>query len=161
MYLIKNRHSENSMNAMKLIMCGITFAMTMTVTSAAFAEAPILNPYGQFLEGDGVEVEMAYFAAKNKDGLYDALIKVRGRKAFNAGIDGKTYQYTAVHSGSGVSYQRNGKNILNMSDLKNYSSNSTQVYLDGESISVSENKNNSKDVMPLHLLTASNEQSKN
>jgi hypothetical protein len=138
----------------------ILFAACVTIPGLAAAQAPVVNPYGQFLEGDGVEIEMAYFAAKNKDGLYDVLINMRGRKAFNAGIEGKTLKYTAVHGGSGINYQRNGKNIMSVRDSGGYSSGAMEVYLDGETIAVSENRGSSKQVMPLHLLTASNDKSK-
>ena len=59
-------------------------------TGVFAADAAIVNPYGKFFIGDGVEVEMAEFVTKNEDGLKDVLLKMTGANAYNAGIDGKT-----------------------------------------------------------------------
>ncbi|MFZ6874331.1 hypothetical protein ACO0LF_19915 [Undibacterium sp. Di27W] len=122
------------------------------------AETVVMNPYGKYLEGEDVEVEVAQFAAKNTDGLYDVLLKMRGAAAFNAGIDGKTIKYRAVPGGSGVDYQVNGKTRMTM--RQNNGASYFQVFLDGRGISIAEVKARSQEVRPLHLLTASTESGK-
>ena len=130
--------------------------LLISVAGTALAEDPtIVNPYGTFLEGDGVEVEMAQFKVKNKEGLYDVLLKISGANAFNAGIDGKTFKYHAVHGGTGIDYQRNGKNIMSVRQPYGNSWSTIEAYLDGKTISLTEDKRRSKEVLPLHLLTAS------
>jgi hypothetical protein len=143
------------MNIFKAIM----FVCSMSLTGAALAQAPVVNPYGQFFEGDGVEIEMAQLAKKNADGLYDVLLKFTGKRAFNAGIDGKTLTYVAVHGGTGIDYQLNGKTRMIVRNPYGNSWRVMEVFLDGDTVAVAENKEKSKEVRPLHLLTASKEQS--
>lgn len=128
------------------------------IAGFALAETVVMNPYGKYLEGEDVEVEMAQFAAKNADGLYDVLLKMRGAAAFNAGIDGKTIKYRAVPGGSGVDYQLNGKTRMTM--RLNNGVSYFQVFLDGRGIAITEVRARSQEVRPLHLLTASTETAK-
>lgn len=131
-------------------------AMILFAVPHAFAGGaePVVNPYGIFLEGDGVEIEMALYAAKNADGMHDVLLKMTGPQAFNAGIDGKTIKYIAVPGGTGVDYQVAGKTRLIARNPWGNSWSVMEVFLDGKTIAVHENKAKSKDVRPLHLLTA-------
>ena len=131
--------------------------LLISAAPSAMAEKVIVNPYGQFLEGDGIEVEMATFASKNADGLYDVLLKITGKHAFNAGIDGKTLKYTAVNAGGGVNYKRDGMSVLIMRNPYGSSWQLMEIYLDGKTISVGSNSQKAKEVQPLHLLTASQE----
>lgn len=118
------------------------------------ADTAVVNPYGKFFEGEEVEVEMAQFAEKNANGLYDVLLKMTGAAAFKEGIDGKTIRYQAVPGGTGVNYQINGKTRMMTRRANEDTWSTTQVFLDGKTITVSELKAQSKEVQPLHLLTA-------
>ncbi|WP_374348877.1 hypothetical protein [Chitinimonas sp.] len=136
-------------------------AAAMLIHTGAHADMnPQVNPYGKFYEGDGVEIEMAQFASKNADGLYDVLLKISGQQAFNAGIDGKTYRYQAVPGGNGVDYQRDGKTRMILRQPYGDWWTLAEVFLDGKTISISEKKDKSKEVRPLHLLTAFKENGK-
>lgn len=139
----------------------VLFVFGMSLTGLVFSETPIVNPYGQFFEGDGVEIEMAQFAKRNADGLYDVLLRITGKRAFNAGIDGKTLKYVAVHGGTGIDYKLDGKNRMIVRNLYGNSWRVMEVFLDGDTVPVAENKQKSKEVRPLHLLTASTEKSSN
>lgn len=132
-------------------------AMTLFALPQAHAGGPpaVVNPYGVFLEGDGVEIEMALYVDKNADGLRDVLLKITGPHAFNAGIDGKTFKYQAVPGGTGVDYQQAGKTRMIARNPWGNSWSLMEVFLDGKTITVQENKTKSKEVRPLHLLTAS------
>jgi len=130
-------------------------AMIALANTVLADDPPIVNPYGKFLEGDGVEVEMAQFATKNKAGLNDVLLKITGANAFNAGIDGKTLKYQAVHGGTGVDYQFEGKTRMISRPRYGDSWPVFQVFLDGKTITLNEDKGRSKEIRPLHLLTAS------
>ncbi len=131
----------------------VTTAMFLAMPVAAFAETAVVNPYGKFLEGDEVEVEMAQFAARNTEGLYDVLLKMTGAAAFKAGIDGKTIKYQAVPGGTGVDYKVDGKVRMIARQPYGDSWSTMQVFLDGKTVTVSEVKARSKEVQPLHLLT--------
>ena len=145
---------------MKLPKSLIVAFSLFVMTGFAMAETVVVNPYGKYLEGEDVEVEMAQFAGRNADGLYDILLKMKGAAAFNAGIDGKTIKYRAVHGGSGVDYQLNGKTRMSLRQNSGGSASSYQVFLDGRTISINEVKAKSQEVRPLHLLTASTEATK-
>ena len=141
---------------MKKLKIFLTALAIIAVSNGVLADAPpIVNPYGKLLEGDGVEVEMAQFATKNKDGLNDVLLKITGANAFNAGIDGKTLKYQAVHGGTGIDYQFEGKTRMIVRQPYGDSWSVIQVFLDGKTITLNEDKVQSKEVRPLHLLTAS------
>jgi len=130
--------------------CGLLMAFSAVSWADTGA---VLNPYGRALEGDGVEMEFAQFAKKNKDGLYDALIKMTGANAFAGGIDGATLRYEALPANSGINYRRNGQVVMTVRTVGGGWS-SQQVFLDGKTLAVHENKDRSKEVRPLHLLSA-------
>lgn len=141
------------MKKMKMFVAALAVSL---LSSSVFAEAPpVMNPYGKFLVGSGVEVEMAEFAVKNKDGLNDVLLKITGANAFKAGIDGKTLKYQAVHGGTGVDYKLGGIARLILRQPYGDSWSTIEVFLDGKNIGLYEDDNRSKEVNPLHLLTAS------
>jgi hypothetical protein len=134
------------------ILIGVTVAVVMASTKEE------VNPYGRFFVGEGVEVEMAEFTEKNKEGLRDVLLKVTGTNAFNAGIDGKTLRYQAVHGGTGIDYKRDGETrMLTRNPYGNWYS-VMEVLVDGKTITVQEDVTHSKAVRPLNLLTASEEE---
>ena len=96
---------------MKKIKAILTILSILILPTGAFADMKSeVNPYGKFLAGDGVEVEMAEFAEKNSDGLYDVLLKMTGANAYKEGIDGKTVKCQAVHGGTADS-QEMGRSI--------------------------------------------------
>ena len=141
---------------MKKLKMFLTALAMIAVSNTVLADGPpIVNPYGKFLEGDGVEVEMAQFATKNKDGLNDVLLKITGANAFNAGIDGTTLKYQAVHGGTGIDYQFEGKTRMIVRQPYGDSWSVIQVFLDGKTITLNEDKVRSKEIRPLHLLSAS------
>jgi hypothetical protein len=111
-----------------------------------------LNPYGKFFTGDGVEVEMAQLAQKNKDGAYDVLLKISGANAFDAGIDGKTFRYSAAYGGDGFDYQRGGKTWFLVRRPSGGSWTIVEVFLNGKTIKLREDAAKSKQVMPTQLL---------
>jgi len=143
---------------LKLLTSSIAAFFLFAIAGFSMAQTAVVNPYGKYLEGEDVEIEMAHFAAKNANGLYDVLLKMRGAAAFNAGIDGKTIKYTAVPGGSGADYQLNGKTRMTM--RQNNGTSQYQVFLDGRGIAISEVRARSQEVRPLHLLTASTENGK-
>jgi len=141
---------------MKKLKMFLTALAMIAVSNTVLADGPpIVNPYGKFLEGDGVEVEMAQFATKNKDGLNDVLLKITGANAFNAGIDGTTLKYQAVHGGTGIDYQFEGKTRMIVRQPYGDSWSVIQVFLDGKTITLNEDKVRSKEIRPLHLFLAS------
>jgi hypothetical protein len=128
--------------------------LTLICATPVFADTPpIVNPYGRFYEGDGVEVEVAQFVAKNQHGLQDVLLKITGAHAFNDSIDGKTLKYQAIPGGNGINYQAAGKNRMMLRKGNDDALSVIHVFVDEKVISVSEDKARSKSVMPLHLLT--------
>lgn len=140
---------------MRQTLLGLFCALLMALSASVRADTgPVLNPYGRWLVGDGVEVEFAQYAKKNQHGLYDALIKMTGVNAFSGGVDGETLRYEASHGpNNGINYRRNGQVVLAV--RTNGGGWSTmQVFLDSKSISVFEDKDRSGSVRPLHLLSA-------
>jgi len=137
-----------------LIICFFIF-MNNSIQAQEISET--VNPYGQFLYGDGVEVEVAHLASKNQDGLNDVLLKITGRQAFNAGIDGKVMLYQAVPGGTGIDYKNKGKTRLLVRNPYGDSWGLMEIFLNGKTILVYENNNKSKEVRPLHLYTEYNQ----
>ncbi len=133
----------------------LIFSLFIFMFNSVHAEEtpPVVNPYGQFLYGDGVEVEVAQLVTKNQDGLNDVLLKITGRQAFNAGIDGKVMLYQAVPGGTGVDYKNNGKTRFLVRNPYGDSWGLMEIFLNGKTILVYENNNKSKEVRPLHLYT--------
>ena len=141
---------------MKKIKAILTILSILILPTGAFADMKSeVNPYGKFLAGDGVEVEMAEFAEKNSDGLYDVLLKMTGANAYKEGIDGKTVKCQAVHGGTGVDYKCGGTTRMILRNPYGDWWSIAQVFLDDKAIDVSVDKDKSKEVLPLHLLTAS------
>jgi len=130
---------------------------SLCISGAALAadRAPEMIPYGTAYKGNGVEIEMAEFAEKNKNGLNDVLLKIVGQAAFKEGIDGKVIRYTAVHGGTGIDYQVNGNNRMIVRNPYGNSWALVEVYLDGKTIYVRADASASKQVRPLHLLAES------
>jgi hypothetical protein len=132
---------------------GLSFA-----TPAHAADQAEVIPYGHYLSGEGgLVVHMAELAAKNADGLHDALIKITGPQAYKAGIDGKTIRCRAERFGTGVAYVKPTGGYL-MSSHKNSWGGWTdsEVYLGGkDGIDVFEEEKHNKDVSPLKLLEES------
>lgn len=124
---------------------------------AASAVAPELNPYGKAFTGDGVTVEMAMFAQKNADGLYDVLLKMTGPEAFNEGLDGKVIKYVARPGGTGVDFvtQVDGRDYVRMLSRQSWGSwTFFEVYLGNKSLKVYQDEKASKAVKPAELLAA-------
>jgi len=117
----------------------------------------IVNPYGQFFSGEGVEIEMAIFNEKNENGLQDVLLLFTGREAYTAGIDNKVIKYKAVPGGTGCDYlyEKDGKTLTRMISRSSYGSwTYFEVFLNNKTIKVSPDELRAKEVRPLHLLTA-------
>jgi len=117
-----------------------------------------VNPYGLALSSlpAGLEVEIAYFKKKNKNNLYDVLMKITGEAAYNAGIDGKVMRYHVNHSGSGYafSYKKDGaerNRMITRSDSW-LNGKSYELYFGNKTFKLYPNKNSST-VRPLHLLS--------
>jgi hypothetical protein len=121
-------------------------------TAHAQDEKPIVNPYGQYLAGDGLKIEIATFLDKNQHGLNDMLVKITGAAAYEAGIDGKTLRYTAEPAGTGYNLQRGGRNLMSVrSPYGRWQQ--IEVYLAGRTYQVTPREEMAERVMPLHLLT--------
>jgi hypothetical protein len=120
----------------------------------------IMNPYGKVFAGEGIKIECAYFKEKNKSGLYDVLIRVRGKAAVDEGIEGKVMHLVATPGGTGVdyTYKANGKTLNRMSQRKNWNYESWEIYVSNESKKVFPDETLSSDFKPLHLLTEFEEQ---
>ena len=128
-------------------------ADSRTAPRAAPAQPALaLNPYGKLLVGDGVEIELAQLAQKNKDGGYDVLMKMTGSRAFEGGIDGKTFRYSAVPAGLGFDHRRADRNWLTLRQLSGGSWSIMETYLGGKTIKLREDPERSKAVKPAQLL---------
>lgn len=126
----------------------------ITAMSPAFAQTdkPIVNPYGQFLAGDGLKIEIATYLEKNQNGMNDMLVKITGAAAYEAGIDGKTLRYSAEPAGTGYNLKRDGRNLMSVrSPYGRWQQ--IEVYLAGRTYQVTPREEMAERVMPLHLLT--------
>lgn len=126
----------------------------ITAMSPAYAqtEKPIVNPYGQFLAGDGLKLEIATYLEKNQHGMNDMLVKITGAAAYEAGIDGKTLRYSAEPAGTGYNLKRDGRNLMSVrSPYGRWQQ--IEVYLAGRTYQVTPREEMAERVMPLHLLT--------
>lgn len=117
-----------------------------------------VNPYGQFYtDTDGqLSIELAWFEEKNEHGLYDALIKITGRAAYNEGIDQQTLLYTTYPAGTGFnfSYQKDGEDCTRMLTRSSWGSwKFLELFVNGETFKIYPDEKKAKDVRPLHLLT--------
>lgn len=156
--------NERSMNMKRLfsmmaVIAVLSGAIWPLSVHAQSQDKPIVNPYGKYLEGDGLKIEIATYLEKNKDGLNDMLVKVIGAAAYEAGIDSKTLRYTAVPAGTGYNLQRNGRNLLSVrSPYGRWQQ--IEVYLAGRTYHVVANDGLAENVRPLHLLTAYEQEKK-
>jgi hypothetical protein len=137
----------------------LMFVITLSIITGPVFAADIptdekMNPYGSLFVGTDVVIEMAQFEEVNEVGLHDVLLKISGPLAYVDGIDGQVLRYQATHGGSGVDYSRNGE--IRMSSRSPYDNSwtQTQVFLSTSSIDVGKDTTRSKEVHPLHLLTA-------
>ena len=118
-----------------------------------------VNPYGKIFtdrEGD-ITIEMALREDKNSEGLNDVLLKITGAAAHSEGIDGKTMYYGAVAAGTGsnFTYMKDGQEKVRMITRDSWGSwKNFEVYVDGKTFHVYGDEKKSKEVRPLHLLTA-------
>ncbi len=141
----------------------ISLLLSTLIASSLFGKSEEkVSPYGRYFEDRSglVSIEMATFDAKNKNGLRDVILIMRGLAAYQEGIDGKAIRYKAVRSGRGFDLRtkKNGKDYTRMISRKSWGSwDSLTVYLDGQNIPVYENARKSKEVRPLHLRTALSE----
>ena len=129
------------------------------------ADDSVVNPYGKAFVGEGVEIEMALFSKKNKAGLQDVLLKITGGPAHDEGIDGKVIKYTTEPAGTGVNFNFPGnakeKGYTRMISRASWGDWSFfEVYIGDKTYSVYLDEAKSKDVRPLHLLTAYNKDNK-
>src|ERR1700753_3500414 len=100
---------------MKSVIATLAFLCVSLCMTAARADEIKLSPYGKVFVGDqGLVVEIATFDAKNKDGLYDALIRITGSASHDAGIDGVVILHTAIHAGTGVDFVDPAKKVHRM-----------------------------------------------
>lgn len=131
------------------------FAIILAVSSNAVlaADQVVMNPYGTLLSSSTLEVELAQFAQKNKDGLYDVLMKIRGSSAFIEGIDGKTIKYQAVPAAGGVDYVSNGVVRMTLRQPMGDTWSVMEVMLAGKRVPVRLQSGMSQDIQPLHMLT--------
>lgn len=135
-------------------------ALLLSLTAFAAMAGDILNPYGKFLYGDSLEVEMATFNEKNEHGLNDVLIRVRGAAAYDAGIDGMTYRYKTIPAGTGFNIQKpDGSNLMIVRSRGGWfgSWNQAQMFLNGKTFDLWMNESAANDVNVLHLLGQYNE----
>ena len=126
----------------------------ITAMSPAYAQTdkPIVNPYGQYLAGDGLKIEIAIYLEKNQHGMNDMLVKITGAAAYDAGIDGKTLRYSAEPAGTGYNLKRDGRNLMSVrSPYGRWQQ--IEVYLAGRTYQVTPREEMAERVMPLHLLT--------
>ncbi len=117
----------------------------------------VVSPYGFKFVSEDMEVEMATFTEKNADGLNDVLLKITGPAAYEEGIDQKVIRYTAVPAGTGVdfTYKKDGADFTRMLSRQQWGSWSFfELYLNNKTFKVYKNAEKSKEVKPLHLLTA-------
>lgn len=135
------------------------FFLSFQTTQLSAAEKAEINPYGQMLIGDGVSVEIATFAEKNKDGLYDVLMKITGGPAFEAGIDGKVIKYTAEPAGTGYNLKFGDRNRISVRSPWGAWT-QVELYLNGKTHYLAKDSVQSSNVRPLHLLTEFKESNK-
>jgi hypothetical protein len=130
----------------------IAFAAAVVPVHAQQKEKAVVNPYGQYLAGDGLKIEIATYLEKNQHGLNDMLVKVTGAGAYEAGIDGKTLRYSAEPASTGYNLKRDGRNLLSVrSPYGRWQQ--IEVYLAGRTYQVTPREDMADNVRPLHLLT--------
>jgi hypothetical protein len=148
--------------SMKLNKSFAILLVTSLFTVSAFAktklDAKALSKYGTAFrdEAGTTTVEIATLTKKNKDGLYDALVKITGPGAEKEGIDGKVEFLKAVHAGTGynLQYEKDGEARNRLSSRTQWGSwENVEIYLDSKTIKLYVDQSATKEVRPLHLLT--------
>jgi len=120
-------------------------------------EQKIVNPYGQYFSGDGIEIEMATFTEKNESGLHDVLLKITGAPAEQAGIDQQVIRYVASPAGTGfdLQFEKDGSWRTRMLSRNSWGVwTFFEVFLNGKTLRVQADETKAKEIRPLHLLTA-------
>ena len=118
-----------------------------------------VNPYGLAFTSQppGLQVELAQVTEKNRDGLYDVLLRISGRQAFSAGLDRQTMRYTAVRGAySSIRYQfeQDGKALTRLMMRPNSAGSVWELYLDGQTYRLVADPALTNETRPLHLWTA-------
>jgi hypothetical protein len=139
-----------------------TLIGTLAVVCLSLCAAPAraddltLSPYGKVFVGDGgLVVEIATLDAKNTDGYNDALIRITGSAAHDAGIDGKVVLHAAVPAGTGFDYVDKTKDVHRMSSRSTWGNwDFFEVHLGGKSYDVSFSDKKSKELKVNELLKA-------
>ena len=137
-----------------------SFLLSLALGAAALAHAADeikVNPYGKFFSGDGLEVEFAQVMGENKAGLKDALVRIKGAEAFDAGVDGQVVYLTAANGGRGVDYQFKNedgdtRNRMSMRKTGYDNGESWEVYFGMKTIKLKYDEKKSKDVKPADML---------
>ena len=122
----------------------------------AHAEELKLSPYGKVFVGDqGLVVEIATLEAENADGLHDALIRITGSAAHDAGLDGAVILHVAEHAGTGFDYIDKAKGSHRMTTRSGWGNwDSFEVHLGGKSYDVGFHEKKSKELKVGDLLKA-------
>jgi hypothetical protein len=141
---------------MKTLLGTLAVVCISLFASLAHADELKLSPYGKVFVGDGgLTVEIATLDAKNADGYNDALIRVTGSAAHDAGLDGKVVLHAAVPSGTGFDYVDKAKDVHRMSSRNAWGSwDFFQVHLGGKSYDVGFSEKKSKELKVDDLLKA-------
>jgi hypothetical protein len=140
---------------MKRLIGSLTLlCLSLLYISAASADDLKLSPYGKvFVGSQGLVVEIATVDAKNKDGLHDALIRITGSAAHDAGIDGQVIMHEAIPAGTGFDYV--AKDIHRMSSRSSWGSwDFFEVHLGGKSYDVGYDDKKSKELKVADLQKA-------
>lgn len=141
---------------MKALIGSLAFLCLSLCVHVAHADDLKLSPYGKVFVGDeGLTVEIATLEAKNSDGLHDALIRITGSAAHDAGIDGKVILHVAIPAGTGFDYVDKSKDVHRMSSRTAWGSwDFFEVHLGGKSFNVGFSEKQSKELKVADLLKA-------
>jgi hypothetical protein len=141
---------------MKTLIGSLAFLCLSLCVTVAHADDLKLSPYGKVFVGDGgLTVEIATVDAKNADGLHDALIRITGSAAHDAGIDGTVALHVAIPAGTGFDYVDKSKDVHRMSSRNAWGSwDFFEVHLGGKSYDVAFSEKKSKDLKVGDLLKA-------
>ena len=140
---------------MKRLIGSLTFfCLSLLYITVASGDDLKLSPYGKvFVGSQGLVVEIATVDAKNKDGLHDALIRITGSAAHDAGIVGFVIMHVAIPAGTGFDYV--AKDIHRMSSRSAWGSwDFFEVHLGGKSYDVGYDDKKSKELKVADLLKA-------
>ena len=135
----------------KLLM---SLALLLSVGFATASQDYEVSPYGEVFVGDGVRVELARFKAKNEHDMNDVIVRVSGRLAYDAGMDGEVFRLKAIPAGTGFNLQRpDGRNLIGSRARGGWLGTWTdiKIYLNNQSIDLVKTP---EDLNALHLLGA-------